>query len=506
MQGLELTVADKLSIIRVLDRLGVQFIEGGYPASNPAEIELFAKAKQLSLVNATVVAFGMTCHKGKKPAEDKYLPKLVSSGAEVVAVVGKSSEFQVKSILETDLDENLRMIKESCAFLVKADLGVFFDAEHFFDGFKENPDYALACLKAAEDGGASRLILCDTNGGCLPSEIGRIVGRVKKESRVPVGIHTHNDSGLAVANSLAAVEYGAIQVQGTVNGYGERCGNADLLTLIATLQLKMGIECLLPHQIAMLSNVSRFVSETCNLPSNHSQPYVGDNAFTHKGGMHGSGHAKSSEAYQHIDPNLVGNCSHVVVSDLAGRANIKQKAAELGLELSSDEAESILMRIEELKTQGVVFGRADASFEILIHRQRPEYQSPFEILYRRVRSEEKQGKKPKDEAIVCIRANGGKRGNYQIAMGNDGPVDALDGAIRKALRLRFAKVIKGMRLVDYRVRTVSILNGTRSLVRVLIDFSDGKKTWTTVGASRDIIGASCHALSDGYEYAILKAR
>lgn len=508
MQGLEFTVADKLRIIDVLDRLGVQFIEAGWPGSNATDTELFAKVGRLSLAQATIVAFGMTCHKGKNPEDDKYLPRLLSSGASVIALVGKSSEFQVRSVLETDPRENLRMIRSSCAFLTKRNRDVFFDAEHFFDGYKANPDYALSCLRAAEEGGVSRLILCDTNGGCLPSEIGRTVNQVKKEVGVPLGIHTHNDSGLAIANSLMAVEHGVLQVQGTINGYGERCGNADLIALIATLQLKMGLDCLLPHQIAMLSEASRFVTETCNLPPSYSQPYVGDNAFAHKGGMHGHGQAMDAKSYQHIDPALVGNCSRVAISDLAGKNNVMLKAAEFGLELSPEEAGKILQRVEELRVQGVIFGGSDASFELLLNRQKQKYQPPFEVLYRRVLSEERRGKKPKEEAIVGVRANGCKKGcgNYQVAIGNDGPVDALDKAIRKALRSRFAKKIKGMKLVDYKVRTVSSLSGTKSLVRVLITFSDGKKTWTTVGASRDIIGASCQALSDGYEYAILKAQ
>lgn len=507
MLGVDFTVEDMLGITTELDKLGIQFIEGGWPGSRPVDTEFFKRAQSLNLDNASLVAFGMTCHKGRKPEEDKYLSQLPKSGAHIISLVGKSSKLHVEQVLEADLEENLRMIRESCAFIVKNGKSVFFDAEHFFDGFKADEDYALATIRAAVEGGAIRIILCDTNGGSLPLEVGHIIDRAKKEIDVPFGVHMHNDLQLAVANSIIAVDHGVLQVQGTINGYGERCGNADLCALIPVLQIKKGFECLLPQQLASLSRVSRFVAETANMPPNPYQPFVGEYAFTHKGGMHGQGQGKHKESYQHIDPELVGNFSDVAVSDRAGKSNIRLKAEKLGLELSAEETERILAEVKELGAQGFQFDAADASFELLVLRQKADYSPPFEISYRRLQSEKRKGGKPKDEATVRIVINNHKkRTTDQVAFSRNGTVDALDQAIRKTLRPQYGRTIRQVNLVDYKVRPVDGTKGARSFVRVLILFSDGKKTWTTVGVSADLLEASCQALTDGLEYAILKAR
>lgn len=506
--GVSFSVADKIAVIRKLDELGLDFIEAGHPASNDKDREFFDRAKTLELRHAALAAFGTTCHKGKTPEGDADLATLAKVGTEVVTLVGKSSRFQVCQVLKTDAQENIRMIGESCAWLVSKGKQVFFDAEHFFDGYKEDSDYVFKILFAAVDSGVTRIILCDTNGGTLYPEIGQIVSQVKKEIKIPLGIHAHNDAGLAVANSLAAVEHGVIQVQGTINGYGERCGNADLVAVIANLQLKKGYSGLSSEQLARLTEVSRFVADVANLAPNPFQPYAGHSAFCHKGGLHIDGHKKHPEAYQHIKPELVGNRSDDVVSDLAGKASIKAKAQKFGIDLALDEAEKILGKVKILEAQGFQFETAEASLELLIRRWKGGYVVPFEILHREVLSEEEKGQSPKDRAMLRVKINGGKkgRGSQYIAESKEGPVDALGRAIRRALRPYYGRAIKDVKLVDYKVRTVSAIKGTRSSVRVLIDFSDGKKEWTAVGASRDIIGASCQALTDGYEYAILKAR
>ena len=510
-EGVSFSVVDKLNIAQKLDELGIHFIEGGYPGSNPKDDEFFQKAKTLHLANSVLVAFGNTRRAKTKAAEDANLQALVNAGVKVVTIVGKSSELQVTRVLKTTLEENLSMITDSVAYLKSKGLTVFFDAEHFFDGFKHNPDYSLRCLTAAAEAGASCLALCDTNGGMLPNEIAEAIVASKKATSVPLGIHAHNDSELAVANSLAAVSAGATQVQGTINGYGERCGNANLCSIIPNLKLKMGIDCLTDEQLSKLAEVSHFVNETANLTSDTSLPYVGSSAFSHKGGLHVSATMRWNESYQHIDPSKVGNQQKVVISELAGKSNILYKAKELGLNLppTGKEAKKLLEKVKLMESRGFQYENAEASFELLIQRAKPDYQSPFElvdfmVVVEKRRRPPSQGSPEEllSEAMVKVRVN--KKIMHTVAEGN-GPVNALDQALRKAL-LQFYPSIASVRLVDYKVRILEETIGTSAQVRVLIESTDGEEVWQTVGGSTNIIEASWLALADSLEYWLLKQK
>ncbi len=510
-EGVSLSVVDKLNIARKLDELGIHYIEGGYPGSNPKDDEFFEKAKTLRLKNSVMVAFGSTRRAKTKAEADASLQALVHAGTKVVTIVGKSSELQVTRVLKTTLAENLGMITDSVAYLKSKGLTVFLDAEHFFDGFKHNPDYSLRCLTAAAEAGASCLVLCDTNGGMLPNEIADAVAAAKKATPVPLGIHTHNDSELAVANSLAAVAAGATQVQGTINGYGERCGNANLCSIIPNLKLKMGIDCLTDEQLSKLAEVSHFVNETANLASDTSLPYVGASAFSHKGGMHVSATMKWNESYQHIEPSLVGNEQKVVVSELSGKSNILYKAEEIGLDLPSTgkEAKKLLERVKLMESRGFQYENAEASFELLIQRAKSDYQPPFELVDFMV-VVEKRRRPPSQaspeeilsEAMVKVKV--GDKILHTVAEGN-GPVNALDQALRKSL-LQFYPNIANVRLVDYKVRILEETIGTGAQVRVLIESTDGAEAWRTVGGSTNIIEASWLALADSLEYWLLKQK
>jgi 2-isopropylmalate synthase len=510
-EGISFSVVDKLNIAQKLDELGIHFIEGGYPGSNPKDDEFFQKAKKIHFANSVLVAFGNTRRAKVKAEADANLQALVNSGVKVVTVVGKSSELQVIRVLKTSLEENLSMITDSVAYLKSKGLSVIFDAEHFFDGFKTNPEYSLRCLTAAAEAGAICLALCDTNGGTLPDEIAKAIGAVKKLTPVPLGIHTHDDSGLAVANSLAAVNAGVTQVQGTINGYGERCGNANLCTIIANLRLKMGIDCINDEQLSKLAEVSHFVNETANLASDTSLPYVGTSAFSHKGGLHVAATMRWNESYQHIDPSKVGNRQKVVVSELSGKGNILYKAKELGLDLPPEgkEAKKLVEQVKLMESRGFQYENAEASFELLIQRAKPDYHSPFELVDFMVVVEKRrrapvQGSPEEilSEAMVKVRV--GKEVMHTVAEGN-GPVNALDQALRKSL-LRFYPSIADVKLVDYKVRILEESVGTSAQVRVLIESTDGVDEWHTVGGSTNIIEASWLALADSLEYWLLKQR
>ena len=508
-EGISFSVVDKLNIARKLDELGVNYIEGGWPGSNPRDAEFFARMRDISLNKAKIAVLGSTRRVGLKPEADNNLTMLLDSGAEVATIVGKSSDQQVRQILATTLEENLGMIADSVRFLKANGLTVFLDAEHFFDGFKSNSDYALRCLKAAAEAGADCLVLCDTNGGALPDEVTRAVKAARKSTGVRLGIHTHNDGGLAVANTLAAVNAGATHIQGTINGYGERCGNANLCAIIPDLKLKMGINCVTDEQLAGLTGVSRYVSEAANLVPDPFMPYVGASAFSHKAGYHVDGVTKWANAYQHIDPALVGNLQRAVVSELSGKRNITYKANEMGIDLSSrsKETQQLLEQVKLLESRGFQYENAEASFELLLRRAMPGYKPPFELVdymvvieKKRRQSTQKNGEEMLAEAMVKVTI--GKKLIHTVAEGN-GPVNALDEALRKAL-IQFYPGVATIKLVDYKVRILEESTGTESQVRVLIESSDGVDEWTTVGSSTNIIEASCLALADSLEFCIGK--
>ncbi len=508
-EGISLSVEDKLKITRKLDELGVTFIEGGWPGSNPKDIEYFKSVRSLPLAHATIAAFGSTRRAGVAAKDDANLQALLQSEAPVITLVGKSWDLHVTHILETSLEENLAMISDSVAYLRSQGRRVFFDAEHFFDGFNANTDYALQCARAAAEAGAEAVVLCDTNGGTLPHRVRDIVARVSKELSAPLGIHAHNDCEVAVANSMAAVEAGAVQVQGTVNGYGERCGNANLLSVAANLKLKLGIPCITDEQLARATEVHRFVSEVVNMPPNGSQPFVGQSAFSHKGGLHGSAVAKLEESYQHIQPSLVGNVTRMLVSELAGLGNISYKLKELGLDVvvSKEKARALVEEIKMKESRGYQYEGAEASFELLVRRTVEGYSAPFELVDYMVIIE--QRRRPSgmagdedllSEATVKVRVDSEVR--HTAAVGN-GPVNALDAALRKALLQDYPRMA-AVHLVDYKVRVVDQGSGTGAMVRVLIESTDGERSWQTVGSSANIIEASWLALVDSLEYWLLK--
>lgn len=508
-EGISFTVADKLKIAHKLDELGINYIEGGWPGSNPKDTEFFRKAKDIKFKHAKLVAFGSTRRVDTEISSDTGIKELIQSGVRIVNIVGKTWDKQVTQVLKTDLENNLRIIQESVEFLKSSGLVVFFDAEHFFDGFKSNADYAIETLKAAQQGGATCIILCDTNGGTLPSEVAKIVKAVKRKINQPLGIHAHNDSDVAVANSLIAIENGIEHIEGTINGYGERCGNANLCSIIPALQLKLGFRCITPEQLARLTEVSRFVAEIANLPPMSHWPYVGNNAFLHKAGLHVSAISKWEASYHHIRPELIGNSPKVVVSELSGKSNIIYKARELGIPLQphGKEACKILEQIKLLEGKGFQYENADASFELLLLRSRTEYRPPFELVdymvvvekHRRLSAYQSDAELL-SEAVIKVKV---KDKIIHTASEGNGPVNALDNALRKAL-LDFYPALAKVKLIDYKVRILEESTGTASQVRVLIESSDGKNQWRTVGSSSNIIEASWLALVDSIEYILIK--
>ncbi len=497
-EGIAFSSEDKLDILRRLDAFGVDFVEGGWPGSNPRDDEFFAKARELDLTNTELTAFGSTHRYGCRPEEDANLNALAASSTTWCCIFGKSWDFQVTEALGIGLDENLDIVRDSIAYLVSKGKRVMFDAEHFFDGYGSNPEYAMSVLEAAVDGGAEWVVLCDTNGGSLPNKVFDVCRAVVGRVPVGVGIHCHNDSDLATACSLSAVEAGCTMVQGTVNGIGERCGNANLCTIIPDLVLKCGKD-VGPTDLSGLTPLSKFVGEVANMVPDAGMPYVGDRAFAHKGGMHVSALTKDPRTYEHIDPSTVGNSRRVLVSDMSGRATISEKLRELGLTTGGDSPE-ITRMIKDLESQGYDFEGADASFELLVMRLRGDLARRFDVEGFRIFIDSSDGGMD-SEASVKIRNALGQL-EHTAADGN-GPVNAMDNALRKALESLFPG-LRNIRLTDYKVRVLDEKSATAARVRVLIRSTDGTRSWTTVGVSDNVIEASLIALSDSIEYALMK--
>ena len=513
-EGINFSLQDKLLITRKLDELGVDYIEGGYPLSNPKDFEYFQEVRKLPLKNAKIAAFGMTRRKNSDPATDVCLKALVDAHAAVITIVGKTWDMHVTEVLGTTFDENVCMIADSIAYCKSQPHveEVLYDAEHFFDGYKANPEYALKTLQAAVDAGAKMLILCDTNGGTLPEEVADRVARVKHAlPGVALGIHCHNDSDVATANTLAGVYQGATQVQGTINGIGERCGNADLVSVVANLALKRGYDVLAPDSLGRLTELSRYVYEIANMNFRNGQPFVGASAFAHKGGMHAHGVARISASYEHIDPTLVGNERRILISELSGQSNILMKTAKYAIENNKEVNVKLRNLVQDLENQGYEFEAAEASFDLLIKKVLGLYRPKFERLGYRV-NVETAGAPPRPpgeglgvrdlttEATVKVRV--GDVVQHTVSEG-DGPVNALDGALRKALQQAYPRLAE-MQLVDYKVRVVNSRAGTAARVRVIIESRDQTDVWGTVGVSENIIEASWLALVDATEYKLYK--
>jgi 2-isopropylmalate synthase len=506
--GLQFTVADKLRVTELLDDLGVDVVEGGWPGSNPKDAEYFARARDLPLRHARLAAFGATRRAGRAADGDPNLQALLDSGAPVVTLVGKAWTLHVTEALRTSYDENLAMVADSVAHLRAAGRRVAFDAEHFFDGWAADQGYAMAVVEAAAAAGAGTVVLCDTNGGTLPSTVARVVAEaVRRLPGVRVGVHFHDDAACAVANSLVAVGAGARHVQGAANGYGERCGNADLFAVVAGLELKEGRELLPPGRLAALTATAHAIAELANLPPDHRQPYVGSAAFATKAGLHASAIARRPDAYSHVDPARIGNRAQVLVSELAGRSNVLAKAGELGLDLDADPAlgARVLDRVKELEYRGYAFEAADASFELLVRREAGKLERAFELEGYRVIVERRPDGSDISEATVRLRPPDQEGGERVVAVGEGvGPVHALDQALRRALADRHPE-LDAIRLVDYKVRILDGRAGTRAVTRVLVTSADGDGEWTTVGVSDDVVTASWEALADGLQFGLDRA-
>jgi 2-isopropylmalate synthase len=501
-EGLSLTVDDKLRVARQLDELGVAYIEGGWPGANPKDDEFFARAPaELKLSTATLVAFGSTRRPGGRAEGDGTLRHLLRAETSAVCIVAKAWDRHVTQALRTDLDEAVAMAADSVAFLRGAGRRVFVDAEHFFDGWKANPEFSLRVLAAAEEAGAEALVLCDTNGGTLPHEVEEIVTAVRRRTSAQIGVHFHNDGGCGVANTLAGVRMGATQVQGCVNGYGERTGNADLCAAIPDLTLKMGVETIGRERLGRLAPVARHVAELVNVAPNPQQPYVGQSAFATKAGLHTSAIARGRDLYSHADPEAVGNSSRVMVGELSGRSTIQLKAAELGLDLDPLAITDILTKLKELEYQGYHFEVADGSLELLMRNAGGWEQPFFRLESSRVITEQREDGRFVTEATIKVHAGGDRV--VATAEGN-GPVNALDAALRQAIGSRYP-TLAGVHLTDYKVRVLDTAKGTAAVTRVLIDSTDGERTWSTIGVSENIIEASWQALSDSIVYGLLHA-
>ena len=508
-EDISFSVEDKLRITEKLDDLGIHYIEGGYPGSNPRDIEFFRKAGKLVLERSRLVAFGSTHRPRKKPAQDETMKALRDAGTSVITIFGKTWDFHVREALRISLEENLDIINGTVAYLKKHAEKVFFDAEHFFDGYVHNPEYAFKCLAAAQAAGADCLVLCDTNGGTVTSLVKDIVKKAVKEFDAPVGIHVHNDIDCAVASSMAGVEAGAGHVQGTINGLGERCGNANLVSIIANLQVKLGVRCIAPEKLRRLRDVSRFVNEIANLRHFKRQPYVGDSAFAHKGGMHVSAIIKNPKTYEHVLPEDVGNVRRILISDLAGRGSILKKAEEFGIRLSSDSPQirEIVEKLKDLENQGYQFEGAEASFELLVKKALGLHRNFFDLIEFRVIVERRtKREEPISEATVKLRIkaeDGAEHLEYTVDESRHGPINALDKTLRKALE-KYYPGLKDIKLHDYKVRVLTAGKGTSAKVRVFVESGDGKNIWGTVGVSENIIEASYQALVDSIEYKLLK--
>ncbi len=501
-ENISFSLEDKLHIVRKLDELGVDYIEGGWPGSNAKDVDFFHRAQELRLRHAKLAAFGSTCHPRHSVTHDRNLQALIEANTPVVTIFGKTWDLHVKVALGVSLKENLDLIRNSVALLKSHGREVIYDAEHFFDGFKADPAYALATLQAAEEAGADVLVLCDTNGGTLTSDLRERFQAASQQAQAPLGIHTHNDCDMAVANAIAAVQLGAVQVQGTINGYGERCGNANLCSVIANLELKLGMRAIGKENLKQLTKVSHYVSELANLPPRQDLPYVGKSAFAHKGGIHVSAVMKETLAYEHVEPAVVGNERRVLVSELSGRSNVLYKAAERGLKIdpSSPAAKVVVEKLKEMEHSGYQFEGAEASFEMLFDKLVHHARDFFELDGFRLITEKKGAGEPDSEAVIKLRVDGKEE---HTAAEGVGPVSALDRALRKSLTT-FFPCIKDIRLTDYKVRVLNPKGATDAKVRVLIESSDGQDTWGTVGVSENLIEASWQALVDSITYKLKK--
>lgn len=505
--GVKFSTEDQFEVVRALDLLGITYIEGGQPGSNPKAVELFRRVRDMELYNSTIVAFGSTRHRKYSCDKDPNMKALIEAGTSVVTIFAKTSLSHVRDVLGASLEENLGLVRESVAYLKSYGKRVFLDAEHFFDGYFEDSEYALSVLACASEAGADALVLCETNGGRLPHEVETVTRAVKKHLKnAAIGIHTHNDTGCAVANVLAAVRAGATQVQGTMNGYGERCGNVDLCCVIPNLQLKMGYEVLTADQLSRLTRKSHLIAELANMSSRDHAPYVGRDAFTHKGGMHADAVRKRKTTYEHINPALVGNTTHVAVSEMAGRSSLIQKAAELGITLdkNGEDTSAILARVKELEAEGYEFEGADASLELIMRRATKRHQKFFDTLGFHARVSQPRVDMPTlSEATVKVVLPDGSL-EHTVAEGH-GPVDALNNALRKALWDTYPE-IEDMHLEDYKVRILDGKLATKAKTRVLIETSDREEAWNTIGVSENLITASYVALLDSFEYFLLRRK
>ena len=503
-EGISFSVQDKLLIAKKIDEIGFHYIEGGWPGANPKDISFFEEIKKARLKNSQIVAFGSTRKAHTKASEDDNLRGLLAADTGTITIFGKSWDMHVKEVFKIDLEENIRMIHDSVKYLKSKNKQVIYDAEHFFDGYTHNPEYALKTLYTALEAGAEVLVLCDTNGGSMPSKVHQIVSSVKSAVQCSLGIHTHNDAGVAIANAVSAVEAGVQHVQGTINGYGERCGNSDLIAILANLQLKLGFSCLPQARLKELTDIARFVSEISNMMQARNQPYVGLSAFAHKGGVHINAVMKNPETYEHIDPSLVGNHRRFLVSELGGKTNVMLKAKELDIDLKkeSPETRKILQKVQERENEGYQYEAAEASFELLIHEVTGKRKKFFEFKKVEVLAENIGDKNPNSTAKVILTVNG-KEGSGEAQ--GDGPVNALDNALKNALA-PFYPQVQEIHLEDYKVRVVNSEAGTAAKVRVFIETRDGKNIWTTVGVSTNIIDASWKALVDAIEYKLTKQK
>ena len=501
-QGISFSVTDKIRIVEKLDELGIHYIEGGWPGANPKDVDFFKKAKSIKLQNAKLVAFGSTRRAESDVAKDASIKGLLDSGVDVITIFGKSWDLHVKEVLKTSPEENLKMIEDSVKYLKSKGKVVIFDAEHFFDGYKKSPEYAIKALLAAEKGGADRLVLCDTNGGSLTSSIFEIVGEVKNKVKTPLGIHCHNDSEMACANTIAAVQAGCVQVQGTINGYGERCGNANLVSVIGNLKLKLGIDCVSDIALKELTEAAHYVADVSNMKLGDNQPFVGGSAFAHKAGVHVNAIMKNTVSYEHIDPTKVGNRRKLLISELSGKSSLLKKAEEMDLKLAKDtpETKKILNLLQKMEHDGYHFEAAEASLEVFMKRAMKKFKQFFELKNFRVIIEKRAKGKMTSEVVMKIGV--GKKIEHTASLG-DGPVNALDNALRKALK-DFYPSLKEMHLTDFKVRVLDEKAGTAANVRVLIQSQDKTESWWTIGVSENIIEASWQALVDSVEYKLLK--
>ncbi len=498
-ESISFTIKDKIKIAEKLDEFGIDFVEGGWPGSNPKDISFFAQVKNRKFRNVKIVAFGSTRRKNFSADKDLLLKKLLESGTEYIIIFGKSWDLHVQDVLRITMAENLKLIEDSVKFLKKHGRIVFYDAEHFFDGYKKNPEYALKTLTVAQDAGADKLVLCDTNGGSLPFEIEKIIKKVSANVSVPLGIHAHNDSGVGVSNTITAVRAGVMHVQGTMNGIGERCGNADLSAIIPVLQLKMGYRCVNDKNLVRLKEVSRFVYETANMIPPNSQPFVGMSAFAHKGGIHVDAVSKNPVTYEHIDPAKVGNERRILLSELSGKSTILQKAKNYNLDNDPESIKKILDSVTKLENEGYQFESAEGSFDIMVRKTLGEYRKLFTVEGFSVLVE-KRCNRVVSEATVKIRVD--NLVEHTASEGN-GPVNALDNALRKAL-VKIYPEIEDMKLTDYRVRIIHPEEATAAVTRVVIETTDEDGTWGTIGVSENIIEASWKALIDSVEYKLHK--